>query len=110
VQSQDVLRFSILVGLKDEPSHGYKLIKWLIEMEAIEPSTPTTNKGYIYLAMRKMQDDKLVASTWNKPTKGPAPKEYAITVLGEQWLKEQADSFGKKILALSNIYNVYNTP
>jgi DNA-binding PadR family transcriptional regulator len=109
MEGKDILRFSILTGLQEEPSHGYKLIKWLVEMGSVDGNGPVANNGYIYRAMNKMEQEKLVASTWTKPTRGPAAKEYAITILGEQWLKEQAYSFGNKILSLSNIYNVYNT-
>jgi DNA-binding PadR family transcriptional regulator len=108
MQSKDVLRFSILTGLQVEPSHGYKLTKWLIEMGTVDPAAPTANNGYIYRAMNKMEEEKLVASSWSKPARGPAAKEYAITVLGEQWLKEQVSFLEQKILSLNNIYSTYN--
>jgi DNA-binding PadR family transcriptional regulator len=107
MESKDVLRFSILTGLKVEPSHGYKLIKWLIEMGTVDGNGPVANNGYIYRAMNKMEQQKLVASTWTKPTRGPAAKEYAITVLGEEWLKEQESSFADKRNAMSKIYMTY---
>lgn len=109
MEGKDVLRFSILTGLQIEPSHGYKLTKWLIEMGMVTPNAPMANNGYVYRTLNKMQDEKLVSSTWIKPIRGPAAKEYAVTVLGEQWLKEQESSFANKILSLSNIYNVYHT-
>jgi DNA-binding PadR family transcriptional regulator len=78
-----VLRFVLLDLLKDQPAHGYDLIK-IMEERSHGFYTPST--GSIYPILQTLQDHGYVTSA-----EKTGKKVYTITDHGLSYLKEHAD-------------------
>ncbi len=75
----------LLILLKEAPAHGYGLIEGLApfgyQTEDLQLST-------LYRRLRRMENEGLVASQWEKGEQGPKKRVYSITLSGEQHLEE----------------------
>jgi PadR family transcriptional regulator PadR len=74
---------TLLVVLHHGPAHGYTLIDQLGEfgLANMDPSA-------IYRALRNMEQEGWVASSWNEEqTQGPPRRVYRLTALGDEVLK-----------------------
>ena len=73
----------LLVMLHGGPAHGYSLLNGLeafgFEIEQLDPSL-------VYRALRVMEADGLVRSTWGEGSLGPQRRVYHITEVGEAYL------------------------
>lgn len=84
--SRRAVRFlepTLLVVLHHGPAHGYTLIDQLGEfgLANMDPSA-------IYRALRNMEQEGWVASSWNEEqTQGPPRRVYRLTALGDEVLK-----------------------
>jgi PadR family transcriptional regulator PadR len=83
-----MLQSALLLLLHREPAHGYTLLEQLGEfgLEGIDPSV-------IYRALRDMEAQGWVASTWDdEETQGPPRRVYRITSRGDEvlatWIRE----------------------
>jgi PadR family transcriptional regulator, regulatory protein PadR len=95
---------SILMTLKEKPSHGYDLIQNINRFEFIEGNAPP---GMIYRHLREMEDNGLVVSEWKTDEVGPAKRIYRLTSEGDEVLGAWIDYMGtqaKKMLAFIEIY------
>lgn len=75
----------LLLLLAEEPGHGYELADRLAAF-AIDVSDPS----HVYRALRAMELEDLVASTWTTGEPGPARRVYRITPEGEAALADCA--------------------
>lgn len=74
---------ALLLLLKQSPSHGYTLLNRLAEFK-LDFLAPTV----VYRALREMETQGWVASTWDKEdTQGPPRRIYALTELGNEVLR-----------------------
>ncbi|MGD9975432.1 MAG: PadR family transcriptional regulator [Desulfatirhabdiaceae bacterium] len=95
---------SILMTLKEKPSHGYDLIQNISQFEFIEGNAPP---GMIYRHLREMEDNGLVVSEWNTDDVGPAKRIYRLTSEGDDVLSSWINYMGsqaKKMLAFIERY------
>lgn len=78
----------LLILLKEAPAHGYGLIEGLIpfgyQAEDLQVST-------LYRRLRRMENEGLVTSRWEKGEQGPKKRVYRITPLGQAHLEEWVD-------------------
>lgn len=73
---------ALLLLLEQAPSHGYTLLNRLAEF-GLDFLTPTV----VYRALREMEKEGWVSSTWDKEkTQGPPRRVYALTALGHNIL------------------------
>lgn len=79
------LRSCALLLLTEGPRHGYELLADLSER-----GYGTADPGGLYRALRAMEDEGLVTSSWEHGDFGPARRVYAITEAGSQALHESA--------------------
>lgn len=79
------LRSCALLLLMEGPRHGYELLA-----ELSERGYGSADPGGLYRALRAMEEEGLVTSSWEHGDFGPARRVYAITDSGSQALQESA--------------------
>lgn len=82
---------TLLVFLKEQPSHGYTLLSDLnaMGMTAIHPSV-------VYRTLRDMEDLEWIRSDWDTDqTQGPPRRIYQLTEQGEEALQYWRQELGK---------------
>ena len=77
---RDHFRASILLVLREAPSHGYDLPLLLAPL-----GLGAADRGFVYRSLRAMEADGLVLSTWDSSPTGPARRIYTVTPEGRQW-------------------------
>ena len=77
----------ILLALAQDPAHGYELRSRLRQSGISESSVDT---GNLYRTLRLMEAAGLVESTWDTARGGPARREYSLTPLGGETLRDWA--------------------
>ncbi len=99
--TSEILRIAVLVELSDAPDHGYALHERLKESGVRDAAH--ANTGGLYRVLRVMSEDKLLESTWDTPTAGPARRVYAITPDGQQWLAERRQELHDDITVIRQL-------
>ena len=84
------MKASALLLISEAPAHGYQL---LARMSAVGPSG--FDLGALYRVLRAMEDDGLVASSWEESAVGPDRRVYRITARGRQVLDAEAEVLGE---------------
>lgn len=84
-RARSLLRPAILLLLKERESHGYELVSRLSELGFDVPDF-----GGLYRALRAMEDEGLISSSWGTPERGPARRVYALTSEGDNHLRQSA--------------------
>lgn len=80
-QPRNFLRPCLLLLLLEGPAHGYDLLERLKDF-GFGKSDP----GGVYRTLRSLEHERLVHSTWETSTTGPARRTYTITPEGEDQL------------------------
>ena len=70
----------LLLALAQKKSHGYEL------MEILGQEGDSPDPGSLYRALRSLEDEGLVCSSWNTSNTGPARRVYELTDLGLDYL------------------------
>jgi poly-beta-hydroxybutyrate-responsive repressor len=75
------LRPCLLLLLAEEHTHGYELLERLdvLGLDRIDAAG-------LYRALRAMEQEGLVRSSWEPSSSGPARRTYALTSDGHEWL------------------------
>jgi DNA-binding PadR family transcriptional regulator len=79
-----LLEPAVLAALAGAPAHGYDLRSAVDDLTA---GVVAVDPGGLYRALRRMEDDGLVASTWEEGTHGPQRRTYRITDDGREQLR-----------------------
>jgi len=74
---------SILLLVKEEPSHGYALLKRLSQLGVVSPDM---DPSPIYKTLRWFEEMGLVVSERERGERGPDRKVYSITKAGDESL------------------------
>ena len=82
---KDFLRPCLLLLLRESEAHGYELAERLGTF-GFDHSDP----GALYRALRKLEDEGLVISTWARSESGPRKRVYALTENGVEELDHRA--------------------
>ncbi len=69
----------ILAVLGDGPNHGYALAR---AVERLSDGALHMKEGTLYPALRVLEQDGLIAGTWEQQPKGADRKVYALTETG----------------------------
>lgn len=69
-------------------AHGYDLIDQVNRLAICDTEV---DAGAVYRALRDMEDNGLVRSTWDTTRRGPAKRDYEVTQTGIAHLKAWAD-------------------
>lgn len=78
---------TILLFLKEGPTHGYALLK---KLAAIGIANPDMDPSPLYKSLRFLEEQGLVLSEHESGEKGPARKVYRLTEQGEKALQSMA--------------------
>lgn len=73
----------LLFILRQGPAHGYELIR---RMGEVPLPGPLPDTGAVYRALRRMEQEGLVTSSWAETERGPRRKVYRITPGGKKRL------------------------
>jgi poly-beta-hydroxybutyrate-responsive repressor len=76
----------LLLLLRERSDHGYDLVNRLRELYASDGDA-----GAVYRALRGLERQGLVRSTWQTSGNGPARRTYQVTSLGIASLERQAE-------------------
>lgn len=79
------LRSCVLLLLTEGPRHGYELL-----VQLSERGYGDADPGGLYRALRTMEKEGLVTSSWEYGDFGPARRVYAITEDGVEGLRDSA--------------------
>lgn len=79
------LRSCVLLLLTEGPKHGYELL-----VQLSDRGYGNADPGGLYRALRIMEEEGLVSSSWEYGDFGPARRVYAVTDDGLEGLRESA--------------------
>ena len=85
VLPKNFLRPCLLLLLREQPAHGYDLLERLRAL-GFERDDP----GRLYRALRALENDRLVRSSWEPSDSGPERRIYEVTRAGMEELHESA--------------------
>jgi PadR family transcriptional regulator PadR len=83
---------SILLLLKEEPSHGYSLQKKLSDVGVVDAEM---DPSPIYKVLRMLEEQDLAVSEYDSGGRGPARKVYSLTGKGDETLDFMAERIEK---------------
>jgi PadR family transcriptional regulator PadR len=92
----------LLLSLREWNSYGYELME---RMTAF--GFGAMNPGTLYRALRQMEKDGMVKSTWETSGDGPARRMYSITDVGERYLQFWADSLEQYQKMTDTFFRLY---
>jgi len=84
---RNFLRSCILLLLREEPAHGYDLLHRLRPLGFVRD-----DPGGLYRALRALEQDELVGSSWDDSESGPDRRVYRVTPAGVDELLRSAES------------------
>jgi PadR family transcriptional regulator PadR len=84
---RNFLRPCILLLLREESAHGYDLLQRLRPLGFVRD-----DPGGLYRALRALEQDGLVRSSWDDSGSGPDRRVYRVTRAGLEELHQSAKS------------------
>jgi poly-beta-hydroxybutyrate-responsive repressor len=101
-QPKKFLRPCLLLLLKESPAHGYDLLERLREFQL------ERDPGGIYRALRSMEHEGLVWSSWESSYRGPDRRRYELTPRGDEFLARWADALDETQRVLARYLDRYD--
>jgi poly-beta-hydroxybutyrate-responsive repressor len=92
----------MLLSIREGNSYGYELME-----RARTLGFETVNPGTLYRALRQMEKDGVVESSWETSKGGPARRMYTITDAGEAYLGFWARSLGQYQQSMDSFLRLY---
>ena len=93
-----------LVLLKEESSYGYELMERLEQF-----SFEQISAGTLYRTLRRMEQEGLCKSEWERSGGGPARRMYSITESGEAYLAAWAQACKQYQNVMDCFYQAYTS-
>jgi PadR family transcriptional regulator, regulatory protein PadR len=84
---RNFLRSCVLLLLREESAHGYELLQRLRPLGFVRD-----DPGGLYRALRALEDEGLVRSSWDESGTGPDRRVYRVTRAGAEELNRSAQS------------------
>lgn len=85
-EPRNFLQPCLLLLLRERSDHGYDLVNRLRALHAVDGDA-----GAVYRALRGLEKQGMVRSSWQTSGAGPARRTYQVTPLGVATLDRQAD-------------------
>ena len=100
---RNYLRATLLLLIGEEPAHGYDLLEHVghLGLGRVDP-------GGLYRALRVMERDGLVSSSWEHSAAGPARRTYKLLPDGTDWLHAWAGALRESHRYLSTYLARYD--
>ena len=86
---KNFVRACLLLLLREQPAHGYELLERLRPL-GFDRDDP----GRLYRALRALEDEQLVRSSWEASDSGPDRRIYELTRAGMEELHVAAKALG----------------
>jgi PadR family transcriptional regulator PadR len=100
---KNFLRPCLLLLVAEQPSHGYDLLEQLGEL-----GFRRADPGGLYRALRAMEQEGLMRSSWEMSDVGPARRTYRLTEEGEDWLHAWAGALRQSKSTLAAYLHRYD--
>jgi len=84
---RDYLRAGLLLLIAEAPAHGYDLLEHISEL-----GFRTNDPGGLYRALRAMEGEGYVESSWDHQNAGPPRRTYRLSEAGAELLGAWADA------------------
>jgi poly-beta-hydroxybutyrate-responsive repressor len=84
---RDYLRAGLLLLIAEAPAHGYDLLEHISEL-----GFRTNDPGGLYRALRAMEGEGYVESSWDHQNAGPPRRTYRLSKAGAEHLHAWADA------------------
>jgi PadR family transcriptional regulator PadR len=98
-------RPAILVLLKERESHGYELAGRMCDLGFDQRLASS-----IYKVLRDMEDEQLIASSWDVSEHGGPPRRvYTLTDTGDRFLHDSAPTLLRQRQALDAMLDLYSS-
>jgi len=98
-----MLEPALLLLLHYGPAHGYTLLQQLGEF-----GVGDLNPSAVYRALRDMEEEGWVASTWDEEqAQGPPRRVYRLTALGDEMLALQAQDLEESRKKIDYLLGAY---
>jgi PadR family transcriptional regulator, regulatory protein PadR len=97
---RSVMEAALLASLAESTSHGYELIDQLV---ALASDLVCIDAGSMYRLLRSMEEEGLVASSWETPESGPGRRVYVITDQGIEALEAMAHSLSQRATTMQHL-------
>ena len=85
-----LLRPAVLALLAREKTHGYDVVQQLKGLEMFAEVPPDISG--VYKALKSMEEEGLISSSWEYGDTGPARKRYVLTKDGRSCLQRWAET------------------
>jgi len=95
---------SLLLFLSKKPSYGYELID---KLKTLGFHNESVDVGAVYRTLRKLEKDKFIKSTWEKPRFGRKRRIYHITDNGKRLLALWVERIKERRQALNKFIRIY---
>lgn len=86
VLPRDHFRASLLLVLTEAPAHGYDVPALLAPL-----GLGAADRGSVYRALRAMDVEGLVSSSWDQSPAGPMRRIYRASPAGRRWAASASD-------------------
>ena len=96
------MRPCLLLLLREQPAHGYELLERLTAF-GFDRSDP----GGLYRALRRLEGEGLVRSSWEPSVAGPDRRTYELTRAGMEHLHDQAKALAAAMETLGDFVSRY---
>ena len=100
---RNYLRATLLLLIGEAPAHGYDLLEQVSQL-----GLGKVDPGGLYRALRVMERDGLVTSSWEHSSAGPARRTYALAAEGTDWLHAWAGALRESHRYLSLYLSRYD--
>ena len=100
---RNYLRATLLLLIGEAPAHGYDLLEQVAQL-----GLGKVDPGGLYRALRVMERDGLVGSSWEHSSAGPARRTYTLLPDGTDWLHAWAGALRESHRYLSIYLSRYD--
>jgi poly-beta-hydroxybutyrate-responsive repressor len=101
-----MLRPSLLLLLAESDSHGYNLSEQLVNLGF---TRDCLDSSHIYRALRSMEEEGLIYSSWDDNSKGPKKRVYRIQEAGQEQLRNWIEELKQHQKRIQHLINQYQT-
>jgi DNA-binding PadR family transcriptional regulator len=97
---RSVLEAAILATIAESTIHGYDLVQ---QIDALAADLVCIDPGSMYRLLRDLEEQGLVASSWQTAEAGPSRRVYVITPQGIEALELMADSLALRAASMQRL-------
>ncbi|HEY9519669.1 MAG TPA: PadR family transcriptional regulator [Gemmatimonadales bacterium] len=97
---QGTLDMLILKAVSVGPMHGYGI---LLRIQHFSGAALEIQQGSLYPAVYRLEHQGLLSSEWGTSDNNRRAKFYSLTVAGRRRLKEERESWGRLVDAITSV-------